>query len=106
VASQTLIDAYALALPGGPPLGVVEGMRLSDALGTLIGGLGCLGANVAQATQAIQRRLAAGEIDDRLSGELAELLSDAHQDVERACRQIARVRHAAGVEHAHDAEER
>ena len=74
------------------PLAPEAGLGVSDDIGTLVGGLGCLSGNVTQAVQEIQRALAEGTIGDREAREIVHRLRDAHEHVERACRDVSRLR--------------
>lgn len=68
------------------------GLGVSDGIGTLVSGLGCLSGNVAQAVQEIQRGLADGAISDHDARDITSRLRDAHEAVERACRDVSRLR--------------
>lgn len=84
-------------------LSPATGLTLSDMLGQVISGIGCLTANVAQAAQEIQRKLVAGEIDEETAADMTMRLRNAHQDIESACRLVSRVRAEASPAEQHEA---
>lgn len=66
--------------------------QLAGNLGAVISGAGCLTGNLAQAAADIQQRLADGALSEPDAATLVDRLHNAHQDIERACSMVSRIR--------------
>lgn len=79
--------------------------QLAGNLGAVISGAGCLTGNLAQAAADVQQRLADGSLSESDAATLVDRLHNAHQDIERACSMVSRIRASIAPPAAsHDAE--
>ncbi len=79
--------------PSSPPqMPREQGQRAAVKLNDLISGTGCLAANVAALGQDLAIRVAEGNISKADLSEAMNVMHNAHDDLERACRQVSKAR--------------
>lgn len=79
--------------PSSPPQMTREqGQRAAVKLNDLISGVGCLAANIAALGQDLAIRVAEGDISEADLSEARNVMHNAHDDLERSCRQVSKAR--------------
>lgn len=77
-----------------PPVTVAQGHRAAANLHELMMSAGCLAANIASLGQDLSIRIAEGDITEAdLAGAL-NVMHNANEDMDRACKQISKAREA------------
>lgn len=75
-----------------PPMTTGQGRRAAANLHELLMGAGCLAANIASMGQDLSIKVVEGDISEADLAGVLNVLHNANEDMERACKQISKVR--------------